>query len=130
MADDEDSEIAELVRAAERALAPVLEDLARTCEIAASIWVTGDDGYPLVWVSNGESLGYSSAPIHEDHEMTKAEMADYVQEQLMDIGVDRFWPTCVEHDRGLHAEVHDGMAVWFCRGGDHTIAPVGLLGMG
>ncbi|MGQ0831417.1 MAG: hypothetical protein ACT4OV_07045 [Microthrixaceae bacterium] len=130
MADDDDPDIAELVLAAERALAPVLEDLARTCEIPASIWVTWEDGYPRVWVSNGDSYGYSSAPIHQDHEMTKAEMADYVQEQLMDIGVERFWPTCHEHNRGLHAEVRDGTAVWFCRGGDHTIAALGLLGEG
>ena len=50
--------------------------------------------------------GCSSCPIHEDPEMAKAEMADYLQEQLMDVGVERFWPTCTDHNSlGLHAEV-------------------------
>ncbi len=128
MADDKDSQAAELVAAAERALAPVLVDLERTCDIPASIWVTSEDGYPQVWVSNGESYGCASSPIDQDPERAKAEMADYVQEQLMDIGVDHFWPSCVAHNRGLHAQVHDGSAMWFCRGGEHSVAEIGHLG--
>lgn len=130
MADDTDPETAELALAAERALAPVLEDLARTCDIPASIWVTSTDGHPQVCVRTADSHGCASAPIDEDSEIAKAEMADYVQSQLMDVGVDHFWPTCVEHNRGLHAAVRDGTAVWFCRGGDHTVAAVGTLGLG
>lgn len=128
MADDNDGQATELIAAAERALAPVLADLERTCEIRASIRVMSEDGDLRVWVSDEGSYGWSSQPIDEDPEVAKAEMADYVQEQLMDVGVEHFWPSCTEHNRGLHARLHQGRAMCFCRGGEHTIADVGHLG--
>jgi hypothetical protein len=81
MSDDNDAQAAELA-ASERALAPVLADVERTCEIRATIWITSEDGYPQVWVSDGTSSGCASQPLPEDPELAKAEMADYVQEQL------------------------------------------------
>jgi hypothetical protein len=60
-----------------------------------------------------------------------AEVADYLQDQLQGVVVDgswRFWPECRQHNAGLHAEVHDGRAVWRCRIGDHEVAPMGQLG--
>ena len=55
-----------------------------------------------------------------------AEVADYFQDQLgSKLGC---WPVCDQHDLGLHGEVHDGVAVWWCRFGDHAVAPIGQLG--
>jgi len=57
-----------------------------------------------------------------------AEVADYFQEQLDQHRLlGSIWPVCSEHDVGLHAEVHDGQAVWWCRLGDHAVATVGAL---
>ena len=54
-----------------------------------------------------------------------AEVGDYFQEQLEDeLGC---WPECKAHDAGLHAEVHDGAAVWWCRRGHHAVALIGEL---
>jgi hypothetical protein len=47
-----------------------------------------------------------------------------MQEQLDSWGV---WPGCVEHDVGLHSEIRDGKAVWYCRLGKHTGALIGKL---
>jgi hypothetical protein len=55
-----------------------------------------------------------------------AEVAEYVQDQL-DQSL-RCWPVCTRHDKGLHAEVRDGNAVWRCRFGEHTVALIGDLG--
>jgi hypothetical protein len=55
-----------------------------------------------------------------------AEVADYVQEQLdQELGC---WPICDAHDVGLHADARDGVAVWWCRLGEHAVAPIGELG--
>ena len=55
-----------------------------------------------------------------------AEVADYFQEQLDQSGAGA-WPTCDEHNVGLHAEVWDGTAVWRCRLGKHIVAVIGEL---
>ncbi|MFI5933808.1 hypothetical protein [Actinoplanes sp. NPDC051494] len=34
------------------------------------------------------------------------------------------WPACPVHGRGLHPAVRSGAAVWICRDGDHTVAPI------
>ncbi len=128
MADTPGPDTAQLVAAAERALAPVIADLERACDIPASIWIATESGYPTIWVSNGRSSGYAGTPMDENPEVAKAEMADYVQGQLMDQDIERFWPSCLEHGRGLHAEVREGAAVWFCRGGEHAVAAIGHLG--
>ena len=79
------------------------------------IRISIDDGYtaPSMWaVERAEAF---------------AEVADYFQEQLDQSGAGA-WPVCERHDLGLHAEVHDGMAVWWCRRFQHAVAPVGSLG--
>lgn len=53
------------------------------------------------------------------------QVADKVQDQVMDN--QRPWPTCDPHDAGLHAELREGRAVWWCRRGDHLVAEVGQL---
>jgi hypothetical protein len=55
-----------------------------------------------------------------------AEVGEYFQEQLaQEIGC---WPECDEHAAGLHAEVHDAIAVWWCRAGRHVASFIGELG--
>ncbi|MFF3445414.1 hypothetical protein [Streptosporangium sp. NPDC002721] len=54
-------------------------------------------------------------------------VADAAQEVVMEV-IWRTWPVCPVHDRGLHADSEDGIAVWRCTGdGTHTVAPVGEL---
>lgn len=54
------------------------------------------------------------------------EVADAAQEIIMD---DRWiWPECPQHDAGLHPELVGAEAVWVCRVGRHTVAPIGQLG--
>ncbi|AWS40350.1 hypothetical protein [Streptosporangium sp. 'caverna'] len=54
-------------------------------------------------------------------------VADATQEVVMEV-IWRTWPVCPVHDRGLHAEPEEGIAVWRCAGGGtHNVAPVGEL---
>ncbi|MER6825638.1 hypothetical protein ABT352_06595 [Streptosporangium sp. NPDC000563] len=54
-------------------------------------------------------------------------VADATQEVVMEV-LWRAWPVCPVHNRGLHAEPEDRIAVWSCTGsGTHTVAPVGEL---
>jgi hypothetical protein len=62
-----------------------------------------------------------------DPEATR-EIADYLQGEIMeDSAVWAAWPTCPEHHNGLHAQVHDDAAVWYCRTGNHAVAAIGHL---
>ena len=124
LGDDNDAWLSQELLATEQAVAPVRLDLARTCDLAVDVRIVVEDGHPRVWVNNGQAWeGVELA----DPQGAVARAADYVQEQLMDVGVDAFWPTCPTHDRGLHAEVRDGHAVWWCRGGRHSLGAVGEL---
>ncbi len=55
-----------------------------------------------------------------------AAVADDLQDAIMDT-VWAVWPVCPEHSLGGNARVREGRAVWWCRGRDHVIAPVGQL---
>jgi hypothetical protein len=56
-------------------------------------------------------------------------VADAAQEVIMEM-IGAVWPSCPQHDLGLHAEVEHGTAVWRCAGaGRHTVAPVGELSL-
>ncbi len=62
-----------------------------------------------------------------DPQRALARVADAAQESIMDVAWVA-WPTCPEHGLGLHAELEDGTAVWWCAGaGSHIVAPVGEL---
>jgi len=37
------------------------------------------------------------------------------------------WPECRKHSVGLHPEVRDGHAVWWCRPGQHAVAAIGRM---
>ena len=110
---------------ANEAVNAVSADLERTTglrpEVVADVWMESsirisiDDGYtaPSMWeIERPEAF---------------AEVADYFQDQLCQtIGC---WPVCPRHDLGLHPEVRDGKAVWWCRRMQHSVAPVGGLGL-
>jgi hypothetical protein len=117
-----------LVDATESAAELVRLDLARTCDLIAEITVVVEDDWPRVWVKQGPIGGLANPQVDlDDAARSAAEMADSVQEQLMDVGVAKFWPSCPNHNTGLHAEVHDGAAVWWCRTGVHSLGAVGEL---
>ncbi|WP_426573826.1 hypothetical protein [Aquihabitans sp. McL0605] len=110
----------------EKALEQVRADLERTWEGSVLVEaVINESDYPMVLVNgSGSSGGIDLAgPRHQ----LVAEVADYVQSQLMDQYVTRFWPACREHDRGLHSAVRDDVAVWWCRGGEHVVSGIGGL---
>jgi hypothetical protein len=84
-----------------------------------------------VWKENAIRIsinGGSTTPSMFESERPKAfaEVADYFQEQLDQSGAGA-WPVCDRHDLGLHAEVRDGVAVWWCRKFQHVVAPIGSL---
>jgi ABC-type branched-subunit amino acid transport system substrate-binding protein len=62
-----------------------------------------------------------------DPVLALASVADDVQDAVMH-SIWGAWPTCPVHRLGVHADLHDGAAVWWCRsGGGHVVAPVGQL---
>jgi hypothetical protein len=113
----------ELTNLAARA---VLADLHRTTSLKPDVVV--DE-----WMDSGIRIAidesYTAPSVWEIGEPELlAEVADYFQEQLdQTLGC---WPTCPRHDDGLHAEVRDGRAVWWCRRLEHSVAPIGSLGLG
>ena len=52
-------------------------------------------------------------------------VADDAQDAVMH-AIWAAWPVCPVHSVGVHAEEHDGTAVWWCRGGGGHVA--GLIG--
>ncbi len=122
-----------LVELANDAVAAVLDDLQGTSALRPEVLVDDYDGNGVrIWINDGYT-----APSMWALERPEAfvEVAEYFQEQL-DLAeylqelleqAPGCWPRCAEHDVGLHAEVHDGAAVWRCRSGGHTVAPIGEL---
>ena len=107
---------------ANQAVTAVQADLHRTTAMRPSVEVD-------IWMGNSIRIsidgGCSAPSIWEvDRPEAFAEVADYFQEQLDQ----ECWPVCQQHDVGLHGEVHDGTAVWWCRLGRHSIARIGELG--
>lgn len=62
--------------------------------------------------------------------MTVPEAICEVTENLRDHIIEdlwQAWPLCPEHQVGLYAEPREGRAQWYCRAGQHSVAPVGEL---
>jgi hypothetical protein len=55
------------------------------------------------------------------------EVVENVRDHIMD-DLWAAWPLCPVHQVGLYAEPIDGRAAWYCRLGQHSVAPVGELG--
>jgi hypothetical protein len=114
------------VALAEEAVAMVLADLHRTTELRPQVEVD-------VWMDASVRIsidgGFTAPSMWEvDQPEAFAEVADYFQEHLDQHPIlGSIWPVCGQHDVGLHAEVHDGLAVWWCRLGDHAVARIGAL---
>ena len=111
----------------------VLEDVERTTHIRPTVTVDApDDTLRIEYHSNEDGSSGCTMPslFAFDTAEALAEVADCLQEYVME---DLFgaWPTCSEHDLGgVHPEVRLGMAVWWCRTGDHSVASIGSLGLG
>jgi hypothetical protein len=109
------------------AAATVLADLHRTTDARPVVEID-------VWMDSSIRIaidGCFTAPSMWEVEQPEAlaEVADYFQEQLdQDPIIGSIWPMCADHDVGLHAEVHGGQAVWWCRLGKHAVATIGELG--
>lgn len=117
--------MSQFVALANEAVAAVLGDLHRTAPLRPRVVVD-------VWMEYGIRIsiddGYTAPSMWEiEQPEAFAEVADYFQDQLgQTLGC---WPVCQEHDLGLHAEVHDGTAVWWCRRMQHSVARIGSLGL-
>ena len=112
---------------AEEAAAAALHDLEAATGLHPSVAVEDNDGFGVRILIDG---GYTAPSMWAlDKPEALAEVADYFQEQLDQSGAGA-WPVCDRHDLGLHAEVHNDVAVWWCRKFQHAVAPVGRLGEG
>ena len=109
---------------AQGAVALVLSDLHATTRARPVVEVRLDDEYGVVIAYNG---GWTTpAFVSMRNPAATSEIADYLQGAIMeDADVWAAWPTCPTHPYGLHAEVHDEVAVWHCRAGQHSVAAIG-----
>ena len=114
------------VALANDAVTAVLADLHRTTELRPQVEVD-------VWMESSIRIsidgGFTAPSMWEvDRPEAFAEVADYFQEHLDQHPVlGSIWPVCAQHDVGLHAEVRNGLAVWWCRVGGHAVATIGAL---
>jgi hypothetical protein len=99
-------------------------DLLRTTPLQPRVTVDYTDDYGLRISINGGSTTPALLGLVERPDVF-AEVGTYFQEHLsQELGS---WPLCEEHDTGLHAEVHEGVALWWCRYGNHAFAQIGEL---
>lgn len=75
------------------------------------------------WAGNSSGVGIH--PEAGKEPVTALVMvADEAQDAIMD-SIWGAWPTCPEHNLGVHAREHDGPAVWWCASGGHAVARIG-----
>jgi hypothetical protein len=114
------------IQISEANVAVVLQDIENTSALRPDIVV--DDYEGGVRVAFDGSYALPSVTAWENPEAL-AEVADYLQERVME-KLWAVWPTCPRHGFGVFAQVHGGVAMWWCRFGQHGVAAVGLLGLG
>lgn len=102
----------------------VVADVRATTNLSApKIEVRRDDDF-LIVSFNGN---YQSPPMFAMRAPESiCEIAESLRDHVMD-EVWTVWPVCPTHDRGLQARPVDGVAVWRCDAGDHTVAAIGRL---
>lgn len=111
---------------AQEAVALSLDDWAAQggTEQDITVWLNADSDV-CIWVNGGGTIPSAAG---EDAEQLKASVADYLQSELMEAEVAfRVWPTCPTHAVGLHAQVTDTRAGWWCRPGEHLVGRIGSL---
>ena len=129
----------EVMNVAREAATAVVSDIHRTTSEQCNAVVEYDEwGSPRVgfWYADRatghQCGGFASSPVWEiERADVFAEVADEIQDTLLGVVVGgnwKFWPECRRHNAGLHAEARGGRAVWWCRRGDHEVAPIGRLG--
>ena len=110
------------------AVAAVRSDLERATSEHVNIVVELDEWGGVRVAVDG---CYSGSPVsHIERAEVLVEIADDVQELWYGPVINgRFtcWPECRTHNVGLHPEVRDAHAVWWCRLGQHVIAAIGQL---
>jgi len=121
-------EVAYRLRAAELAKWAtdlVSDDVRRTTNLSPSIDLVEFDRGDVIPSYNGNYSGSSVMSV--DPATVLVEVADQLQEGIVE---DRRqgWPACHVHDSGAFAELHDGLALWWCRKGKHPLAEIGTLG--
>jgi hypothetical protein len=122
----DDRSISEQVEQAKQNVGVVMLDIARTTRLRPEIHVDAFEG-AVVRITYGS--GFKTPSVFASHNPEAlAESADYLQEHVSE-DLWSPWPTCGVHDKGVYAEVHDGVAVWWCRFGNHLLAEVGRLGL-
>jgi hypothetical protein len=112
-------------QAAEAASRRVAADVAQTTGLTVSIGLVERDGTMRIACDGEFSSDDSGGFFAIGDEEAAAEVADTVQDILLE-RLWRVWPTCPQHDSGLHPDFIDGGAVWLCRSGRHY-TPVGEL---
>jgi hypothetical protein len=111
---------------AEEAVLAVVDDLHRTSRERPRIRV--DDHEKRVRITVGGAYTTPSMDaLPFERSAAFAEVASYIQEKVMG-NYGPVWPTCHEHGYGLHAQVHDDRAEWWCLPSPHRVAEVGNLG--
>lgn len=65
-----------------------------------------------------------SASCGRDPVLALATVADNAQGAVMH-SINAAWPVCSVHSMGVHAKIHDGVAVWWCRPGGHVVKAIG-----
>jgi hypothetical protein len=124
-------DIRDQIELAEKNVEVVLDDIDRSTGIRPRVTVDAYmNGVRIAY--HGDSTTTPAVSAHSNPDAL-AETAEYLQDHIIgDIGADgpsTLWPICPIHDRLLHAEVHDGTAVWWCHPGNHLAALVGELGL-
>jgi hypothetical protein len=113
------------VKLAEDNVKIVLSDVDRSIGLRPR--VTVDTYRTAVRIAYDDSYTTPSV-FAESNPQALAETADYLQKHVAE-DIWSPWPVCPIHDVGVHAEVRDHAAVWWCRFGTHLVAPVGMLGL-
>jgi hypothetical protein len=115
---------ADQVVLAREATAAVLGDLERATDLRPEVEV---DWYEGESIRISFDQGYRTPSMTAiDRAAAFVEVAAYFQEQLaFEIG--KMWPECLIHDFGGETEVRDGVAVWWCRKGEHVVDRIGEL---
>jgi hypothetical protein len=119
-------DISDQVKLARENVDVVLTDIHRTTDVRPEVLV--DSFRSVVRIAYGS--GFTTPSVRATaNPQALVETADYLKDQVVE-DVWSPWPVCPLHEiGGVQAEVHDGVAVWWCRFADHLVAEVGQLGL-